>query len=136
MAEHLPDAVLCIGQAGGRVDLTPERIAINQDDARIPDNEGNSRLIERFEKMVSLLISPPYPSKQWLKLFIGLGFQLLFLILLGPLSAIISCIKLFTWRRNNFQRLRQAFSIFLLARASCRQARTGFHVFERYCKRS
>ncbi|HEL9641952.1 TPA: pyroglutamyl-peptidase I [Streptococcus suis] len=40
MTEHLPDAVLCIGQAGGRVDLTPERIAINQDDARIPDNEG------------------------------------------------------------------------------------------------
>ncbi|MGU8076229.1 pyroglutamyl-peptidase I [Streptococcus suis] len=40
MVEHLPDAVLCIGQAGGRVDLTPERIAINQDDARIPDNEG------------------------------------------------------------------------------------------------
>ena len=36
-----PDAVLCIGQAGGRYDLTPERVAINQDDARIPDNEGN-----------------------------------------------------------------------------------------------
>lgn len=36
-----PDAVLCIGQAGGRFDLTPERVAINQDDARIPDNEGN-----------------------------------------------------------------------------------------------
>ncbi|HFI0214018.1 TPA: pyroglutamyl-peptidase I [Streptococcus suis] len=40
MAEHKPDAVLCIGQAGGRADLTPERVAINQDDARIPDNEG------------------------------------------------------------------------------------------------
>lgn len=40
MTEFQPDAVLCIGQAGGRVDLTPERIAINQDDARIPDNEG------------------------------------------------------------------------------------------------
>lgn len=40
MAEHEPDAVLCIGQAGGRADLTPERVAINQDDARIPDNEG------------------------------------------------------------------------------------------------
>ncbi|MCK3904341.1 pyroglutamyl-peptidase I [Streptococcus suis] len=40
MAEYQPDAVLCIGQAGGRVDLTPERVAINQDDARIPDNEG------------------------------------------------------------------------------------------------
>lgn len=36
-----PDAVLCIGQAGGRFDMTPERVAINLDDARIPDNEGN-----------------------------------------------------------------------------------------------
>lgn len=36
-----PDAVLCIGQAGGRSELTPERVAINIDDARIPDNEGN-----------------------------------------------------------------------------------------------
>ena len=36
-----PDAVLCIGQAGGRIGLTPERVAINVDDARIPDNEGN-----------------------------------------------------------------------------------------------
>lgn len=36
-----PDAVLCIGQAGGRFDLTPERVAINCDDARIPDNEKN-----------------------------------------------------------------------------------------------
>ena len=36
-----PDAVLCIGQAGGRYDLTPERVAINLDDARIGDNAGN-----------------------------------------------------------------------------------------------
>ncbi len=36
-----PDAVLCIGQAGGRYELTPERVAINIDDARIKDNEGN-----------------------------------------------------------------------------------------------
>lgn len=41
MAEIRPDAVLCVGQAGGRYDLTPERVAINLDDARIPDNEGN-----------------------------------------------------------------------------------------------
>ena len=34
-----PDAVLCIGQAGGRFDLTPERVAINLDDARIKDND-------------------------------------------------------------------------------------------------
>ena len=36
-----PDYVLCIGQAGGRESITPERVAINIDDARIPDNEGN-----------------------------------------------------------------------------------------------
>ena len=36
-----PDVVLCIGQAGGRYGLTPERVAINIDDASIPDNEGN-----------------------------------------------------------------------------------------------
>ena len=34
-----PDIVLSIGQAGGRKDITVERIAINIDDARIPDNE-------------------------------------------------------------------------------------------------
>ena len=39
-----PDIVLCIGQAGGRFDVTPERVAINIDDARIPDNEGNQPL--------------------------------------------------------------------------------------------
>lgn len=39
--EQKPDVVLCVGQAGGRFDLTPERVAINVDDARIPDNEGN-----------------------------------------------------------------------------------------------
>jgi pyroglutamyl-peptidase len=32
--------VLCIGQAGGRAEITPERVAINVDDARIPDNAG------------------------------------------------------------------------------------------------
>ena len=41
MKRYQPDFVLCIGQAGGRSSLTPERVAINQDDARIQDNEGN-----------------------------------------------------------------------------------------------
>lgn len=41
MKEHKPDVVLCIGQAGGRFTISPERIAINLNDARIPDNEGN-----------------------------------------------------------------------------------------------
>ncbi|MFI9024510.1 pyroglutamyl-peptidase I [Streptomyces sp. NPDC053560] len=35
-----PEIVLCVGQAGGRPDVTVERVAINVDDARIPDNSG------------------------------------------------------------------------------------------------
>ena len=35
-----PDTVLCVGQAGGRTAVTPERVAINLMDARIPDNTG------------------------------------------------------------------------------------------------
>jgi pyroglutamyl-peptidase len=35
------NVILCVGQAGGRAAVTPERIAINLNDARIPDNEGN-----------------------------------------------------------------------------------------------
>ncbi|ALA71812.1 pyrrolidone-carboxylate peptidase [Geobacillus stearothermophilus 10] len=36
-----PALVICIGQAGGRSDISVERVAINVNDARIPDNEGN-----------------------------------------------------------------------------------------------
>ena len=37
---HRPSLVICVGQAGGRAAITPERVAINIDDARIPDNAG------------------------------------------------------------------------------------------------
>lgn len=36
-----PDAVICIGQAGGRSSIEIERVAINLNDASIPDNQGN-----------------------------------------------------------------------------------------------
>ena len=36
-----PDVILCVGQAGGRAAVTPERVAINLRDARIADNQGN-----------------------------------------------------------------------------------------------
>ena len=39
-AEHNPDVVICLGQAEGRKEITPERVAINLDDARLADNEG------------------------------------------------------------------------------------------------
>jgi pyroglutamyl-peptidase len=35
-----PALIVCVGQAGGRAEITPERVAINIDDARIPDNAG------------------------------------------------------------------------------------------------
>ena len=35
-----PDVILCVGQAGGRSAITPERIAVNIRDAKIPDNRG------------------------------------------------------------------------------------------------
>lgn len=35
-----PAVVIAVGQAGGRVDITVERVGINVDDARIPDNRG------------------------------------------------------------------------------------------------
>lgn len=44
--EYNPDVVLSIGQAGGRTDITVERIGINVDDCRIPDNEGNQYIDE------------------------------------------------------------------------------------------
>jgi pyroglutamyl-peptidase len=40
MDELQPRLVLCIGQAGGRAEFTPERVAINIDDARVPDNNA------------------------------------------------------------------------------------------------
>jgi len=44
--KHKPDVIICVGQAGGRYDLTIERVAINLDDARIKDNEGNQPIDE------------------------------------------------------------------------------------------
>ncbi len=41
LAAHQPEIVICVGQAGGRAEISVERIAINIDDARIPDNAGN-----------------------------------------------------------------------------------------------
>lgn len=46
LAEHRPELVVCAGQAGGRSAVSLERIAINCDDARIPDNAGNAPVDE------------------------------------------------------------------------------------------
>lgn len=38
--ECKPDVVIAVGQAGGRPEISVERVAINVDDAPIPDNDG------------------------------------------------------------------------------------------------
>jgi pyroglutamyl-peptidase len=41
MRDIEPSIVIALGQASGRTAVTPERVALNLDDARIPDNAGN-----------------------------------------------------------------------------------------------
>lgn len=41
LAEHRPDVVVCVGLAGGTAQVRLERVAVNLQDARIPDNAGD-----------------------------------------------------------------------------------------------
>jgi pyroglutamyl-peptidase len=52
-----PALVICVGQAGGRAEVTPERVAINVDDSRLPDNAG--------WKPVDAAIIPGGPVAYW-----------------------------------------------------------------------
>ena len=40
--KHQPDVIMMLGLAGGRAKLSLERIAINVNDASLPDNRGNT----------------------------------------------------------------------------------------------
>lgn len=46
IAEFKPALIVSLGYANNRDDITPERVCINLDDARIPDNAGNSPIDE------------------------------------------------------------------------------------------
>ncbi|MDP2814726.1 MAG: pyroglutamyl-peptidase I [Erysipelotrichaceae bacterium] len=48
--KHQPDVVLSLGQAGGRTDITFERVGINVDDYGIEDNEHNIPVDEKIIK--------------------------------------------------------------------------------------
>jgi len=45
--EIKPDIVLSVGQAGGRFDITVEKVAINLQDASIPDNDKEQPIDEK-----------------------------------------------------------------------------------------
>lgn len=55
--EEQPELVLCVGQAGGRAEISVERVAINVDDARIPDNAG--------QQPVDTAVVPGGPVGYW-----------------------------------------------------------------------
>lgn len=77
MDEVGPDAVVSLGLAGGRNQLTPERIAINCNESDQPDNAGNKPRGERIhtegpdgifltlpiQQMVDRLHEAGYPAK-------------------------------------------------------------------------
>jgi pyroglutamyl-peptidase len=44
LRRHRPDVVIATGLAGGRAEISVERVAINIDDARIADNAGERRV--------------------------------------------------------------------------------------------
>ncbi len=47
---HKPSVVITVGQAAGRAFISPERVAINVDDFRIPDNGGNQPIDQPIEE--------------------------------------------------------------------------------------
>lgn len=60
IAEHRPDLVVATGEAGGRTAITPERVALNLRDARIPDNAG--------DQPVDVPVEPGGPAARFTRL--------------------------------------------------------------------
>lgn len=48
--EQDPDVIICFGQAEGRISITPERFAVNLNDASIADNRGEKRVNQRISE--------------------------------------------------------------------------------------
>lgn len=71
MEQHRPALVICTGQAGGRGAISLERIAININDARIPDNAG--------DQPIDVAIVPDGPAAYFTKLPIKAMLQALLL---------------------------------------------------------
>ena len=69
-----PDVVICVGQAGGRQGITPERIAINVDDARIADNEENQPIDFPIQKDGESAYFSTLPIKAMVDKMIASGF--------------------------------------------------------------
>jgi hypothetical protein len=60
---HRPQLVLCLGLAANRAEISVERVAINVDDARIPDNAGASPIDEPVIAGAPAAYFPTLPIK-------------------------------------------------------------------------
>ena len=72
--ELAPDLVISVGQAGGRYCVTPERVAINVIDARIPDNDGNQPIDEPIFADGETAYFSNLPVKQMVKAIQEAGY--------------------------------------------------------------
>lgn len=68
-----PDAILCIGQAGGRSAITPEFVGINLRDASIPDNKGNQPRDESITKNGACAFFSTLPVRKMAEAINSLG---------------------------------------------------------------
>lgn len=62
--EHNPDVVISFGQAEGRQGITPERFAVNLDDASIADNQGDIRVDQAISPESPTAFESTLPVKQ------------------------------------------------------------------------
>ena len=63
--EHKPDVVICFGQAEGRTSITPERFAVNLNDASIADNAGHIRVDQAIRQDSPLALESTLPVKEF-----------------------------------------------------------------------
>lgn len=73
IARHDPFLIVAVGQAGGRLEIMPERVAINVDDFRIPDNEGNQPVDEPIVPGGPAAHFSTLPVKAMVKAMTGAG---------------------------------------------------------------
>ena len=118
MAEHKPDVVICVGQAGGRAAITPEKVAINLMDGRIPDNAGYQPIDTPVVPDGPAAIFPRCPSRQLQPGYKATVCPLRYPIPLVHTCATAFCIRCCIRRRSNIPACAAAFSMCPMPRSS------------------
>ncbi|HYF19392.1 MAG TPA: pyroglutamyl-peptidase I, partial [Ramlibacter sp.] len=75
LAEHRPSLVVCTGQAAGRSAISLERVAINVNDARIPDNAGAQPIDTPVVQDAPAAYFTTLPIKAMLATMLGQGIR-------------------------------------------------------------